>query len=140
MPQLNALAEPVVGWLIWRMHMRLIVLALALTLAGLDQAQAMDSANEMLPGCRDYVRVGRGIGAPERGDILATTECVAMIKTIFAVSEILGAKFRFCRPDGVTVNDGVELAVREIEARPQMGHLPFVILAIAAFQEHWPCP
>jgi Rap1a immunity proteins len=119
--------------------MRLIVLALAVILAGHVQAQAEDSANEMLIGCRDYVRVGKGIGAPERGDILAAVDCVATIKALFTVSEILGAQFRFCRPNGVTINDGVELAVREIEARPQMGHLPFVIMAIAAYREHWPC-
>ena len=119
--------------------MRLIVLALAVTLAGLVQAQARDSANEILPGCQDYVRVGSGAAAPERGNILAAAECVATIKTIFAVSEILDAKFRFCRPNGVTINDGVELAMREIEARPQMGHLPFVIMAVAAFHERWPC-
>jgi hypothetical protein len=119
--------------------MRLIVLVLTVTLAGLVQAQARDSANELLPGCRDYVRVGRGIAPPERGDILAAADCVATIKTIFAVSEILDAKFRFCRPDGVTISDGVELAAREIEARPQMGHQPFVIMAIATFHERWPC-
>jgi Ssp1 endopeptidase immunity protein Rap1a len=119
--------------------MRLIVLALAALLAGVVQVQARDSAKEMVTGCRDYVGVRKGVVAPERGDILAATECVATIETLFKVSEILDTNFRFCRPDGVTVNDGVELVVQEIEARPKMGHFPFVIMAIGAFQKRWPC-
>jgi len=119
--------------------MRLTLLAFAAALAGFAQAQARDSARDILPGCRDYVSVGKGIRAPEQADILAAADCVATIRTLFNVAELLGAQFRFCRPDGVTINDGVELAVQAIEARPQMGHVPFVIMAIAAFHEHWPC-
>ena len=75
----------------------------------------------------------------ERADLGAAAECVGTIKTIFVLEELLVPTLRFCRPKGATISDGVELVVREIETRPQMGGKPFVIMAIAAFQQHWPC-
>jgi hypothetical protein len=119
--------------------MRLILLSMIAILMGLAQAHAHDSAKEMLPGCRDYVAVGKGTIPPERGDFAAAMECVGTIKTILLLEQLLLPSLRFCRPKGVTTNDAVELAVREIEARPQMGDKPFFIMAIAAFQQHWPC-
>ena len=119
--------------------MRLTMLAVAATVGVFGHAEARDSARDILPGCRDYVSVGKGVLAPERADVLAAADCVATIRTLFNVSELLGAQFRFCRPDGVTLNNGVELAVQAIEARPQMGDRPFVIMAMAAFRERWPC-
>jgi len=118
--------------------MRSMLLAMLAFSLGLAQAHARDSAREMLPGCRDYVAVGRGKSPAERADLVTTAQCVATIKTIL-LGQLLVPTLRFCRSKEVTVNDAVELAVHEVGARPQMGDKPFFIMAIAAFQKHWPC-
>jgi Ssp1 endopeptidase immunity protein Rap1a len=119
--------------------MRLMVLALTAILMGVAQARAHDSANDMLAGCRDYIDVGSGRTPMKDADLGAAAECLGTIKTLLVLEELLTPPFRFCRPKGVTISDAIELAVREIEARPQMKQKSFVIMAIAAFQQRWPC-
>ncbi len=119
--------------------MRSVLLAIIMVSIGLAHAHALDSAREMLPGCRGYVAVGRGKSPPDRAGLTAVAECVATIKTILLLEELLVPTLRFCRPKDVTVNDAVELVVREVGPRVQMGDKPLFIIAIAAFQQHWPC-
>ena len=118
--------------------MRSMLLAMIVISMGFAPAHAQDSAREMLPGCRDYVAVGKGKSPPDHAGLAAVAECVATIKTILLLEQLLVPTLRFCRPKEVTVNDAVELVVREAEAWPQMGDKPFFIMAIAALQKHWP--
>ncbi len=67
--------------------MRLMLLTVAAILVGLAQAQAQDSANKMLPGCRDYIGVGKGTTPMERADLGAAAECLGTIKSLFTVAE-----------------------------------------------------
>src|SRR5258708_39042049 len=101
--------------------MRLMLLTMAAILMGLAQGHAEDSANYMLPGCRDYVGVGKGTIPQERADLGAAAQCLGTIKTILLLEELLKPAFRFCRPKGVTLGDAIEIAFDEIEIRPQMG-------------------
>jgi hypothetical protein len=119
--------------------MRSILLAVVAISLGFVPAQAQDAVSDVLPGCQDYVAVGRGKSPPKRGDLVATAECVAMIKTILLLEKLLVPELRFCRPDGVSVNDSVELVVGEAGRRSRIGDKPFFIVAIAIFKERWPC-
>jgi hypothetical protein len=71
--------------------------------------------------------------------IVSTTECVTTIQTILLLEQLLVPTLRFCRPDGVTGNDAVELVVRDLGNPPKFGDKPFFIVVIATFQKHWPC-
>src|SRR5260370_36809510 len=101
--------------------MRLMLLTVAAILVGLAQAQAQDSANKMLPGCRDYIGGGKGTTPMERADLGAAAECLGTIKSLLTVSGLLTPPFRFCRPKGATIGDGIERAGRRIEAPPRSG-------------------
>jgi hypothetical protein len=119
--------------------MRSVLAAIISIAMGLAPAHARDTTNEVLPGCQDYVAVGTGKGRAERADIVSTTECVSTVHTILLLEQLLIPTLRFCRPDKVTVNDAVELVVRELGTPPKFGDKPFFIAVIATFRELWPC-
>ena len=119
--------------------MRSMLLAMIAISLSFAPAHARDTTSEMMPGCRDYIAVGKGTSRPERADIVSTTECVTTIQTILLLEQLLVPTLRFCRPDGVTGNDAVELVVRDLGNPPKFGDKPFFIVVIATFQKHWPC-
>ena len=119
--------------------MRSMLLAMIAISSSFAPTHARDTTSEMIPGCRDYIAVGKGTSRPERADIASTTECVTTIQTILLLEQLLVPTLRFCRPDGVTGNDAVELVVRDLGNPPKFGDKPFFIVVIATFQKHWPC-
>ncbi len=44
-----------------------------------------------------------------------------------------------CIPNNVVTVQAVRVMVRYMEARPQKMHEPFVVLALEALQDAWPC-
>jgi len=60
-------------------------------------AQAQDAVSDVLPGCQDYVAVGKEKLPPKRGDLVATAECVATIKTILLLEKLLIPELRPAR-------------------------------------------
>jgi len=45
----------------------------------------------------------------------------------------------YCRPEGVTYSQGIDVVKRYLEAHPESRHEPAVHLIVAALTEAWPC-
>jgi hypothetical protein len=110
---------------------------MALTVATVGAAQVdRHSANFVLPGCKTVIGEGReGINVAEQG------YCLGVMDTLGLISSILNEHSWSCieYPKGSTVNQGLRVVVRYIEARPQRMHESFAFLAIEALHNAWPC-
>jgi len=106
-------------------------LAAALLSQGAD-AQGVDSANYMVPGCQKFL--GRSTD-----EIYAQGRCVGVVDALAFVSGDLPSNLRFCFPQEVTTGQSIRVAVPYIERHPQRRHEDFRLIALEAFHEAWPC-
>lgn len=105
------------------------VLSLAFKIDG--QAADVVSGNAILPGCRDHI---------ERKGSFSGGECVGAVHTLMTMRENLLPGLRHCMPDEITIEQAVRVVVTYMEKNAQRTHERFVDLALAAFQDAWPCP
>jgi hypothetical protein len=96
-------------------------------------AQDIDSANYMLPGCKDSIE-GNPRDYTSAGVCLGTVKAIAYMARVFPTS-------RSCVnvPTGVTNVQAMRVVVRYIEARPNRMHEPLAALALEALMNTWPC-
>jgi hypothetical protein len=121
------------------------LMALTITTVGAAEV-GQDSANFVLPGCKESVNHGPsrypdaefrcGI---EVGGLLGTAEYERRSGNRVAP---FGSQKPLCAdvPRGVTTEQAMRVVISYIEARPQRLHEPFIDLAIEAFRDAWPCP
>jgi len=119
---------------------RVVLLALAAGIlwAGARPASAQDysTAILVLPDCK----VGAGKSRPK--DFVQAAQygrCLGTIETILGLHSVLSGPARFCRPATVSLEQGRLVVVKYGDLHPELLHLPFAKLAIAAFREVWPC-
>ena len=48
-------------------------------------------------------------------------------------------KFRFCKPESVTVGQAIQVILKRLEGNPEVWHQLFDTLALAVFVDVWPC-
>jgi hypothetical protein len=115
-----------------KMTLRGVVLIAALTLSGgsaFAEIHESDSANYVMPGCRNYVSED-----PRRGDIFKSGLCWGLISGLH-----YGNSDSYCMPAQVTQVQGVRVVVQYIDARPARMHEDFRKLAVEAMTAAWPC-
>jgi hypothetical protein len=113
-----------------------LVLMIPLTTANGATAQTdTASANWIMPGCRAFIDDGRRMEA----HAFTAGVCVGRVDILLLVGRGLPSDARFCPPKGVTRQQAIRVAIAYIDARPGQMHEPFAFLAMAAFQEAWPC-
>ena len=100
----------------------------------------IESANEILPGCRALLAMSQGQSAGDELDQIRGGVCAGKISALLNVAPMLEPRLRFCKPQNVTVRQATELVVQRLEGRPEVWHLPFDALALGAFVNAWPCP
>lgn len=120
--------------------MRVLLLAavLAATFQLPAQAQNEASANAILPGCRDLIASIKGATIPT-ARVIDASECRGMLRTIIYVGASLDPRIAFCPPVSVTRAQAMEIAIRDIEAHPELWHENFVFLVVNIFHRMWPC-
>jgi len=99
-------------------------------------AQDLQSANVIAPGCETFVRGT----TTQTNELWREGHCVGVVMTLFAVGRILPPKDRFCPPPKGTLGKSVPVVVSYINSIPHRRNEPFVDLAIEAFRKAWPCP
>ncbi|WP_431311186.1 Rap1a/Tai family immunity protein [Methylobacterium nigriterrae] len=87
----------------------------------------MKSANYLVPHC----------STPPQTTMAGV--CLGTITTLMALGPYLPAAVRSCRPDGVTPNQGIQVALAYIGRKPERMHEDFRMLAMEAFKAAWPC-
>ena len=129
--------------------------ALALTVMAAEAAEDINSANYMLPGCRDLANESSS------RNLIGQGRCAGVVDTLSFVGGILKLSLEpggwlaesarrglaedirqaMCLdiPRGVTGMQSVRVVIAYIEARPARMHEPFKGLAFEALRTAWPC-
>ena len=92
-----------------------------------------DSANFVMPGCRDY------IASPGKENLLQQGVCIGWVAGLFDVVNLFGGTLGPCPPASVTKEQAVRVVASYIDARPTRLHEDFTTLALEAFLAAWPC-
>ena len=99
----------------------------------------IESANEILPGCRAFLMISQGSAAVgELGQIRGGV-CAGKVSALLNVADMFEPKFRFCKPEGVTVGQAIQVILKRLEGNPEVWHQLFDTLALAVFVDVWPC-
>jgi hypothetical protein len=110
-------------------------LAAALWTQNVDAQQPdVRSADFIVPGCQKFLS--------NRSDsLLQQGRCLGIIETLLVMGQLKGMapEFTFCPAPEVATGQLIRAAVDYIERRPQRTHEDFLLLALEAFHESWPC-
>jgi Rap1a immunity proteins len=119
-----------------------IAAIVALSLVGsASAAEDTGSANAIMPGCRAQLQAGLTDDASP-ADAFGQGMCVGIISglaTSTALSRVTLKSAFFCAPEGSTIQQSMQVIVTYIDKHPERMDEPFVLLAISALQEAWPC-
>ena len=113
--------------------MRITIIALAMLLsASVTNAQKPDtqSANYLMPGCRNFIRAGATDNPVLQGLCAGSVNGIAWGVSLASL---------LCTPDEVTLSQEVRVVVAFIDARPARMHEDFRELAFEALLNAWPC-
>jgi hypothetical protein len=102
--------------------------ALALTVTGALAAENPNSANFVMPGCRNAVSEQYGF---------LEGYCTGIVVGIIGIGGAPGACLAV--PDAVTSSQAVRVVIVYIDARPARMHEHFTELALEALRAAWPC-
>ena len=104
----------------------------ALLIASPVWAEDADSANYVMPGCRNYIgdQPTNAMGA----------YCLGIVYGLTYGLNNMSPESYFCIPQGVRGAQGVRVVVAYIDARPARMHEDFAKLAFEALINAWPCP
>ncbi len=86
-----------------------------------------DSANYVMPGCRNYVSDN------PNGDLFKTGLCWGLISSLTLITD------NSCVPTSATQRQAVAVVIQYIDARPARMHEDFRHLALEAMKAAWPC-
>lgn len=100
-------------------------------------AEDMESANWVMPGCREYL-------AHSSRTLFQNGWCAGIVHGVAGMTILMKLPSEnqlFCAdtPPHATNDQLVRVVVAYIEARPQRMHEPFTVLAFEAMQAAWPC-
>ena len=92
------------------------------------------SASFIVSGCQKFLS-NRSDGLLQQG------RCFGIIKTVLVMGQLKGMapEFTFCPAPEVATGQLIRVAVDYIEHRPDRMHEDFLLLALEAFHESWPC-
>jgi Rap1a immunity proteins len=105
-------------------------IALILVSCGASFAEDDESANDMMPACRDFINSSSDTTPFSRG------VCAGTIGTILAFGRHVGTH---CAPLRVSNGQALRVVIQYIDKQPARLHEKFGLLAIEAMQEAWPC-
>jgi len=112
----------------------LLVLAVALLTENAGaQSNDPDSANHLLPACRQF------IADKSSASVFMLGVCARTIEGLRYMASLLPQEKRACPPPSVTNGQVVRVVVAYIERRPQRMHENFKELTLEALHDAWPC-
>ena len=92
------------------------------------------TGNEVLPWCKQNV-----LSAKTLVEAYQWGQCSGLVEALVGVGDALNSQLRFCPPRGSTQGQAVDIVVQYLEKFPATRHLEFVVLALVALQDAWPC-
>ena len=100
-----------------------------------SSAEDLVSGNDFLPACKAELNGAAGNVARVHDAGI----CNGVIKGLMTVADVLPPSLRFCIPDGMTIGPAIGVTVAYLEAKPERRNESFVLLALEAFAQAWPC-
>jgi Ssp1 endopeptidase immunity protein Rap1a len=104
-----------------------------------EAQSALQSVEQILPGCRDFIQPGTQQPTPDAALQFLAGICAGKVSALLNVSTILQPQFRFCRPEGVTLAQTIEVIVKRLDGQPELSHQSFDAAALATLVGTWPC-
>lgn len=101
---------------------------------GLAQQPDLDSANYVMPGCRQAIAPPPD--KPTVNMLIGETLCTGMVWGVWDIAE--NRKW-VCSPGRAIITQGVRVVVQYIDARPARMDEQFPALALEALRAAWPC-
>jgi hypothetical protein len=130
----------------WRRTMRVLlafVAALIAATASAAKAEDAHSANNIMRGCRAIVSDST---VDDPNDSFLAGVCAGTIDGLIYEADILRLSSApaphaevFCIPKETTNEQQIRIVVKYIEERPEQMHKRFVLLALLALENAWPC-
>jgi hypothetical protein len=99
----------------------------------LAETPPVNRVSTMLPHCKDQLN-------QNIDETYNQGKCLGAIQTLMFVSSVLPAKFRFCEPEGTTVNQAIIVVVNFMESQPKRMDDDYRLLALEGMHAAWPCP
>jgi hypothetical protein len=99
----------------------------------------IEAANEILPGCWAFLALAQGNPAIDELGLIRGGVCAGKVSALLNVADKLEPKFRFCRPEAVTIRQAIEGVLKRLEEHPEVWQQSFDALALALFIDTWPC-
>jgi hypothetical protein len=109
---------------------------LVLILAGQCRAT---SGNELLEECQLYQRASVDDPKLTRLELLKAGKCRGTVDGIVFTGQLLFESYRFCAPEGVTMDQAVRVLIKFLDAHPELTHMSGEAVAITAFHDAWLC-
>jgi len=100
-----------------------------------SSAEDLVSGTDFLPACKAELNGPTDSAA----HIHDAGICNGVIKGLMTISDVLPPTLRFCIPDGMTIAPAIGVTVAYLEAKPERRNESFVLLALEAFAQAWPC-
>jgi Rap1a immunity proteins len=94
------------------------------------------TAGIMLPACREFLGLVNGETPTQP---VTAGICAGMVAATLDYSALYVTQFRFCKPASVTNTQAVAVAVKALDATPELWNRDFGGLLLAVFARAWPC-
>jgi hypothetical protein len=104
-----------------------------------SRAEDLVSGNDFLPACKAELNGPADSTAHVTAHVHDAGICNGVIKGLMTVADVLPPSLRFCIPDGMTIGPAIGVTVAYLEAKPERRNESFVLLALEAFAQAWPC-
>jgi hypothetical protein len=99
----------------------------------------IESANEILPGCRAFIALAQGNPAIDELGLIRGGVCAGKVSAVLNLAPILQPTFRFCKPEEATIRQTIEVVLLRLELNPDVWQQSFDALALSVFVDIWPC-
>src|SRR5215831_9333114 len=125
-----------------RTLMTCAALALSVTAAGAETN--IFNAHYMLGYCKTYIALGES-NLPSTTPLtwqhyIEIGRCSGVVEGLWCLLQnTTSSVYCIDNPAGAVFGQGVRIVIRYIESKPQTMHEPFVLLAMEAIHEAWPC-
>ena len=100
---------------------------------------ALQSVEQILPGCRDFIEPGQQAATPDNLLQFLAGICAGKVSALLNISTILEPQFQFCKPSGVTLAQTIQVVVKRLDGQPEVSRQIFDGAALAALVSIWPC-
>lgn len=117
---------------------------LGLLLLFSNMALAERDGNDLLSQCSVALNIfDEPSRSPTLEDFQNQAHCFGVMGGMLGLNKmyqpLFGKLSLFCAPDGISSGQGAQIVVKYLKSHPESLHLNYIMLAVRAFKESYPC-